>query len=248
MTKRKGDKTDDNDLTGAAAILADPEARALFFARLVAETEKLRMDARVSDAERRIQEAQARVADLLAATAARDDAYNLAGDLYHHVYQFTSPVSDSSVENCITRLTHWSRLDPGCPIEVVFNSPGGAVVPGLALFDFLLDLRAKGHYLTTVALGHAASMAGILLQAGHKRVIGRESWLLIHEIQFSAVGKIGEIEDMTEWVKKIQRRVLEIFAARSKLSVVQLEKRWKRTDWWLSSDDALKLGIVDEVR
>ena len=91
-------------------------------------------------------------------------------------------------------------------------------------------------------------MAGILLQAGTTRAMGSEAWLLIHEISFSAVGKIGEVEDTTEWVKRICKRVVKIFADRSKLSAAQIEKRWKRQDWWISSDDCLKWGLVDEVR
>ena len=55
-------------------------------------------------------------------------------------------------------------------------------------------------------------MAGILLQAGDIRIMGAESWLMIHEISFGASGKIGEIEDTVEWVKKIQERVVKIFA------------------------------------
>jgi ATP-dependent protease ClpP protease subunit len=30
--------------------------------------------------------------------------------------------------------------------------------------------------------------------------------------------------------------------------VKQLEKNWKRKDWWIDSDEALSLGLVDEVR
>src|SRR5574341_658348 len=117
----------------------------------------------------------------------------------------------------------------------------------MALWDFLLELRQRGHKLTTVARGYAASMAGILLQAGDERVIGPESWLLIHEASFGVVGSYGEVEDRVEWVKKIQARILDIFASRSKLSRSQIKRRWHRKDWWLDSDEALKLGFVDRI-
>ena len=239
---------DKDDLSGLAAILADPEARELYLAKQRAELDKLHVDTLISDATRRYGESQALAADLGAETAQRDYDYNLAGDTYHNVYQFSSEVSGSTVSHCIERLTHWSRLQPGCDIEVIFNSPGGAVIPGMALFDFLLDLRAKGHKLTTVALGHAASMAGILLQAGTHRVMGPESWLLIHEISFMAIGKIGDVEDTTDWAKRLCERVVQIFAERSKMDATEIELRWKRKDWWLSSDECLGLGLVDEVR
>jgi ATP-dependent protease ClpP protease subunit len=94
----------------------------------------------------------------------------------------------------------------------------------------------------------AASMAGILLQAGHQRIMGRESWLMIHEASFSASGKTGDVEDTVEWVKAMQERILNIFATRSKMTKSALKRKWTRKNWWISSDEALKLGFVDEIR
>lgn len=172
----------------------------------------------------------------------------LADDEYHRIYRFVGSIGDISVKACMAELETWSRLDPKCDITIVFQSPGGDVVAGMALWDFLQEMRERGHRLTTVARGYAASMAGILLQAGDVRAIGRESWLLIHEAQFGAVGSYGEVEDRVEWVRKVQGRILDIFAARSKLSKAQIKRRWHRKDWWIDSDDALKFGFVDEIR
>lgn len=179
----------------------------------------------------------------------------LAHDNYHHVYQFLGKVSDASVASCVKELSYWSREFPKCDIEFILNSPGGEVIAGMALFDYLTYLRDRGHNITTVAIGYAASMAGILLQAGDKRVMGREAYVLIHEVSFGAGGKIGEVEDEVAFVRKIQDRVLAIFSKRSLaaqpktgLTVKQFANRWRRKDWWLDSDEALKLGVVDEVR
>jgi len=179
----------------------------------------------------------------------------LARDCYHHVYQFLGKVSEASVFSCVSELSYWSREHPKCDIEFILNSPGGEVIAGMALFDYLMYLRSMGHNVTTVAIGYAASMAGIVLQAGEKRVMGREAYVLIHEVSFGAGGKIGEVEDEVAFVRKIQDRVLAIFSKRSLaaqpktgLTVRQFANRWRRKDWWLDSDEALRLGVVDEVR
>ncbi len=96
-------------------------------------------------------------------------------------------------------------------------------------------------------MGMAASMGGILLQAGDKRVIGSESVLLVHEISFGAGGKIGEVEDEVAFAKMLTQRVLKIFANRTKMTARQIDAKWKRKDWWMDSDEALKLGFVDEI-
>jgi ATP-dependent Clp protease protease subunit len=177
----------------------------------------------------------------------RKEVEMMADNKYHHVYHFTNQVNGGSVQACMERLAYWSRTEPGCAIELIFTSPGGSVIDGMALFDFIQQLRRAGHFITTRALGWAASMAGILLQAGDKRVMAKESYVLIHEISTGAVGKIGEIEDEVKFVKKIQGRILDIFAARANVKREYFAKHWKRQDWWLDSDEALKIGIIDEV-
>lgn len=228
----------------------DAEAKAA-----LAQAARHAAEARKAEAEARKAEAEAAVSELAAAGTKIDlereeekRRRELADNDHHHVYVFSGSVTDSSVSSCIKQLTAWDRLDPGCDIEIVFMSPGGEVIPGLALFDSIQQFRRRNHQVTTVALGYAASMAGILLQSGDVRIMSKESWLLIHEVQFGAFGSMGEVEDRTKWVERIQERILDIFAARSKLSKKQLRNRWKRRDWWVDSDEALKLGLIDEIR
>lgn len=172
----------------------------------------------------------------------------LAADDRHHLYRFSESVAASSVSKCVAQLDFWSRTEPNCDIELEFFSPGGSVFHGMQLFDRILSLRANGHEITTSTHGYAASMAGILLQSGTKRVIGTESYLHIHEISSLTGGKLAEIEDEVDFMKLIEKRVVKIYAERSKLSESKIRYRMKRKEWWMDSAEALKLGFVDEVR
>jgi ATP-dependent Clp endopeptidase proteolytic subunit ClpP len=212
-----------------------------------ASVRKLDAEARKAAAEAEVAEHQAREQRILADKAERDEQRTLATDEYYHRYVFDKPVAEGSVKSCITKLAEWSRLDPGCDIEIVFNSPGGSVIDGMALYDYITQIKTAGHKVSTSSLGMAASMAGILLQAGDHRKMSAEAWLLIHEGSFGAGGSVGQVEDTVEWVKMIQSRILDIFAAKSKLSKAQIKRRWHRKDWWLSSSDALKFGFIDEI-
>lgn len=183
-----------------------------------------------------------------------EDEVRLAGDNFYHLYRFNTAVGEESVKKCMNMLSTWHRLEPGCTITVIFNSPGGTVNDGLALFDYLQELRHSGHRLITKAQGIAASMAGILLQAGDERVMSTESWMLIHETQFGAMGSFGEVEDRVKWIERVQSRILDIFAGRAAESNAakpitrkELERNWRRTDWWIPSDEALKFGLIDSV-
>jgi ATP-dependent Clp protease, protease subunit len=183
-----------------------------------------------------------------------EDAY-LASDSNHHVFRFTAEVNEMSVALCISSLTRWARKSPECTLTVIFCSPGGSITDGFALYDFLKDLQRSGHTVITKTHGMAASMAGVLLQAGTERVMGRESWLLIHEASFVAFGKVGSVVDTVEWVKKQCDRIADIFAERAAKATdgnqkkvrTMIEKNWTRKDWWIDAPEALKLGFCDKV-
>lgn len=216
-------------------------------ARWEIERERLQAEA----AKLRIEEEQARIALERTRRQWREEEVS---NRYRHVYVLTGTIDDHSVDACIERLSTWSRLEPGCPITLVLRSPGGYVIPGFHLFDTLVELRERGHHITTYALGYAASMAGILLQAGTRRIMGRNAWLLVHELGAGTWGKLSEIEDEVKWARALMDRVTDIFVSRSratnapkKLTRSKFQSMYRRKNCWLSAREALEMGIVDEV-
>jgi ATP-dependent protease ClpP protease subunit len=162
------------------------------------------------------------IAEISTRREQRSEDIAMAGDRFKHFYAYNEPVTARSVTECISQLTEWQRLAPVVDgvsqpmvITIVFDSPGGSVIDGLHLYDFIQELKFQGHTIITKTLGMAASMAGILLQAGTKRVMGSEAYVLIHEVSFMAGGPIGVVEDEVEFVKMIQARVLDIFARKA---------------------------------
>lgn len=171
-----------------------------------------------------------------------------AADEENFLFRFGSEVTGGSVSQCIKKLTEWHRLKPKCDIEIVFSSPGGSIIDGFELFDYVQYLRNEGHHITTGTLGYAASMAGILLQAGDTRWIGQQAWMMIHRAAFGAYGKTFEIEDEVKFVKRVEERILDIFTSRSELTRNKIKRNWERKDWWISAEEAVDLHLVDEVR
>jgi ATP-dependent Clp protease protease subunit len=163
------------------------------------------------------------------------------------VFNFHAPVGGGSVATCIAMLDAWSHRDPGKDITIILNSPGGSVIEGFALQDFLEELKGRGHHLTIVVRGYAASMGGILLQAGDKRIIGKNAYVLIHEISSGNVGKLSEMEDELKFLNKLAGRALDILSSKSTMSKEQIKRKWKYKDWWLDSDEAVRLGFADEI-
>lgn len=234
-----------------------PEEVEANVAKATAEAAKFIAEAKVAEAEAAKAWADAKASQLAlvkkeaeAEKAQRAYELELAADEHHHVYQYTGDVNQAAVDKCKNQLTAWHRADPGQPMEVVFFSPGGLVFPGFDLYDRITELRADGADITTGARGYAASMGGILLQAGTTRWCGPRARIMIHRVKSGAIGSTFELEDEVAFCKSIEKTILEIFVDRSegKLTAARIKNRWKRQDWWINAQEALEYGLVDEIR
>lgn len=223
----------------------DVEKRRGEVAKLKFETEQARTTQILLDH-------QAVVARVEREAVERHEAEELSRDLYHHRFYFGDVVKESSVNNCIARLTAWTRQKSNCEIELVLNSPGGSIVDGFALIDFLISLQEQGHKITTLALGMAASMAGVILQAGDERVMGKHALLHMHEgsLYIPEGATYGETQDRLKLMDLFHERIFELFVTRSdgKITREQIKDNWKRRDWWIPAEEALKIGMVDRVQ
>lgn len=236
-----------------------PAHEQALIAKLEAETEELRRQALLRDAEIRgtvaealKEEHQAGIAQIQLRERQRMDELTAVADIYYFHHFFDGPVSEKSVYGCLNTLNAWDRLYPESSWDITMNSPGGSVIDGMHLFDALTAFsRRRGgtHHITMTVRGYAASMGAILLQAVDRRVIGPESYLLVHEISAGASGKIGELKDDIKWYDKICDRVANLFVERSggKITAQKFKDNWERKDWWLDSEESLELGFVDAI-
>ncbi len=177
----------------------------------------------------------------------RNDVY-MASDDHHRTVRFLGSVGKTSVEVAVEKLTVFHRIDPTCDITFIIDSPGGGIIEGFHLFDTILWLRNEGHEVKTIANGMAASMGGVLLQAGSKRYMTPQSSMLIHEAAFGAGGSMGTVEDQVAYVKKLQERILFILAERSTMDEKQIKSKWNRKNWWIMAEEALELGFIDGIK
>lgn len=164
------------------------------------------------------------------------------------IYQFWGEVSEDSCKDAIAKLDKLDRRFPGQPLTIILNTPGGDVTSGLALYDHIQSLRTrKKHHITIIVHGWAASMGGILLQAADKRIVGAQCQVLIHEVRSASFGKLGDMQDDMENLKVLWVQLSKILARRARMTDAQIRERAFKRDWWLSAEEAVKLGFADEI-
>lgn len=163
------------------------------------------------------------------------------------IIHINDEINEYTGRSAIQEMTY-AALKKISPMRLLITSPGGSVFDGLAVYDYARSLVRQGIEIYTIGLGWTASMGGILLQAGSRRYMHENAWLMIHEITKFSMGKTSDIQDEAKFLERMQNECLiPILTSRSKMSPSQLKVKWKRKDWWLSSHEALELGFCDEV-
>lgn len=164
------------------------------------------------------------------------------------VYHFCQPVIDQTVDTCMDVLTMWMHRSED-PVVLAFNSPGGHLFSGFALFDFIQEYVAEGFHIETSVYGYAASMAAVLTQAGTVRTMRPNAWLMAHEASTGASGTTSSVQDQVELAAELQEQTMRIMVSRTgrKTSLTKLKRQTLRKDWWLTAQQALEAGFIDEI-
>lgn len=132
-------------------------------------------------------------------------------------------------------------------IHVILNSIGGEVYHALLVFNTLEALKKEGMKIKVEARGLCASMGVWILMGGTKRVASRYTRFLLHETSSFTYGKVSEMKEGVEELERLNRMLDEILAERTKLTLDLIEKNTRKREWWLSAEEALQYGIIEEI-
>ena len=125
------------------------------------------------------------------------------------------------------------------------DTPGGSVKSGLSIVDVMDYVKCD---IATINTGMAASMGAVLLGAGTKgkRASLRFSRTMIHQSSGGSVGNIQDARiDFIEW-EKINKTLFDLLAKYCGKTAKKVMNDASR-DNWMSADDSLKYGIIDEI-
>lgn len=130
-------------------------------------------------------------------------------------------------------------------ITMHIDSPGGSVKSGLSMVNVMDYIKSD---IRTICTGMAASMGSVLLGAGTKGKRGslEDSEIMLHQSSGGAVGNIQDAQITMDWWKKKNDRLFELLGKYCNKSMEQVMSDAKR-DLWLSADDAVQYGLIDEV-
>ena len=131
------------------------------------------------------------------------------------------------------------------PIKLYINSLGGSIYDMWSLIDIISNSKTP---IYTYCTGYAMSAAFQIFLAGHKRYATKHATFMYHQMSGCNWGNYQDMVDDMEENEYIQSEIEKYVFNRTKITKKQLnDVRKSKKDWYIHTDEALELGIVDEA-
>ena len=156
-----------------------------------------------------------------------------------------TPISDQVANLIVAQLLFLNREDPEQEIQMYINSPGGAIYPGLAIYDTMQQIPAP---VSTFAVGWTASMGTVLLSAGEpgRRYALPHATIHMHPAGGGAQGYAPDVEIQYRELKRMQDLLHGILARHTGQTVEQIAEDFER-DRFMDAHGAKEYGLVDDI-
>ncbi len=130
-------------------------------------------------------------------------------------------------------------------IDVRINSVGGEVETGIAIFNALRQSKAD---ITIYIDCIAASTASFIAACGRTVKMSRYARMMLHRPSGGAWGDASHLKNYIAQLEQIEDVLCHIYAERTGRTVEDIRTTYMDgEDHWLTADEALSLGFVDEI-
>jgi ATP-dependent Clp protease protease subunit len=181
-------------------------------------------------------------------TGRGERAYDLYSRLLRErIIMVNGPIEEGMANLIVAQLIFLEADNPGREINMYISSPGGVVSAGLGIYDTMQLISCP---VATTCVGYAASFGTILLLAGDK---GRRRALpnaRIHMHQPLVQGGAGgQASDIDIFAREMlhTRDVMNGIIQKHTGQTLDRIKRDTDRDFYMSAQEAVEYGIIDEV-
>ena len=135
-------------------------------------------------------------------------------------------------------------------ISMIVSTHGGVASDMFSILDVMDMIKERTCDIETFGVGKVMSAGVPILAAGTKgkRKVGRNCRIMLHNVMAGTGGTIFSMENELEEIKWIQERYIETLANYTKLTPSKIKKLLKtQKDVYISAEEAIKMGIADEI-
>jgi len=128
-------------------------------------------------------------------------------------------------------------------IDLKINSPGGSIIAGNAIYNALLQHKAKVH-VSIDSL--AASMASVIAMAGDDIMIADNAFFMIHNPNVLTIGDADELRKEADLLDKMKANAIKAYKRHSSKTTEEISEMMD-DETWLSGDEAVEMGFAGTV-
>lgn len=168
--------------------------------------------------------------------------------LQNRTIMVNSTIDASILETAILPLLQMDNDGTNEPIKIIISTPGGSVYDGIVLCDVIDKLKCPTE---VVVITYAYSMGSLILMAGYNnpnvtKKCYKHSTALIHGGSLYFEGNASNVRDQFRFNEEFEAKIKEYMLSHSKITEEEYEK-FNKKEWYMTSEDMLKYGLVDEV-
>ncbi|MBA2394819.1 MAG: ATP-dependent Clp protease proteolytic subunit [Ktedonobacteraceae bacterium] len=193
--------------------------------------------------------AHAVIPTVIETTGRGERAYDIYSRLLRErIIMVNGPIEDGIANLVVAQLLFLASENPEREINLYITSPGGVVRAGLAIYDTMRQLSCP---VATTCVGYAASFGTILLLAGDhgRRRALPNSRIHLHQPLIQGGGIEGQATDIDIHAREIlyMRDTLNGIIHKHTGQTMERIKKDTERDFFLSAQEAVEYGIIDEV-
>jgi len=156
-------------------------------------------------------------------------------------------VNEHTIPAIIAQLISFANQNMQQPIYLIISTYGGSIDEMFSLYDTIKFLPCPVY---TIALGKVMSAGVLLLASGVKgrRLIGRNARIMMHPVASETGGNVFQMVNSVKETERLQNIAVDALSKETNMSIDQIKNIMSLGyDYFMTSEEAIKLGIVDKV-
>src|SRR5437763_1046857 len=165
--------------------------------------------------------------------------------LENRVLFLVGEINHVSAARIYMQMLYLQSVKKDQDINLYINSPGGAVVDTLAIYDVMRFLSCD---IATYCIGECASGGAVIFMAGKKdkRYILPNAKVMIHQPFGGVYGQAADIEIQAEEILKTKNTLINIMAKCTGQNIDRIREDSER-DRFFDAQQSVEYGICDEI-
>lgn len=177
-----------------------------------------------------------------------DDSPNVVSKMDERTIFLIGEIDDSIYDTAVIPIMKLNEKEKNFkthePIKIYISSEGGMLYGALALIDVIRKSEIPVH---TYCIGWAASAAFMILLSGHKRFAYKNSSLMLHEASWGFnTDKVTTLKSNVKEIEHIEKTMIELLKEHTCITEGMYRENGSK-EWWMDTQEALKLKVIDEI-